>query len=90
MTFSLWQSICINLLRTFGVLQVFVGLVTPVVAGGLSSFMRFDVVNTVEAGSAFLSGLLMFLLISLAPASPLVTWCALVFTAGIVSVLIKL
>lgn len=71
------RSIAIWLFRTYSIFAFFVSLITPVFAAGLTSFMRFDVVEGVGAGSAIISGMLLFALVPILPVSPLITWAAI-------------
>ncbi len=83
------HHLAVWLLRVFGSAQLFLGFVVPVAAGGLTSFMRFDLINTVDTTTSIGSGLLLFATIPLLPLSPLITWCLITALAGLAGVMVK-
>ncbi len=67
------------LIRLYGNGSLLLCFITPVFTAGLQSFLRFDAINMVQTVTGILSGLLLFLCLSLVDSSPLLVWAVVSF-----------
>lgn len=72
------RSDAILLVRVFGCLSMLVAFTLPILTAGLTSFMRFDVVNMIQAATAIGIGLCLFILLPVFDVPPHFLWAAIV------------
>lgn len=80
----------IFLLKTFVPLSIVLSFITPVFSAGICSFMRYDVQNNISMFSQLCISLGLFLAISIIQTNPLLIWCAVTASGGLIRLMVMI
>ena len=83
-----YYSIAEWLLPAFGTCAILMAFIIPVFNAGVTSFMRYDIINTVSISVSIASNVCLFLIIPFFPGQTIVVWSLITILALVVNLVV--